>query len=87
MIIIPIEVLEACRESRRVGFKFQTRILHLRARWPVRENEINVHIYTNALTFSDDDESDDGLISDNMLIRENQRSAESLIISICTYHA
>ena len=46
----------------------------MRARWPVREKEINVHIYTNAITFSDDDESDDGLISDNMLIRENQRS-------------
>ena len=59
----------------------------MRARWPVREKEINIHIYNNAITFSDDDESDDGLISDNMLIRENQRSAESLIISICTYHA
>ena len=87
MIIIPIEVLEACRESRRVGHAKKTRRIHMRARWPVREKEINVHIYTNAITFSDDDESDDGLISDNMLIRENQRSAESLIISIITYHA
>lgn len=45
----------------------------------MRENKINVYIYTNAIAFSGDDESDEGLISDNMLIRENQRSVESCL--------